>query len=43
MKGNYMKTESSNAKPVPKSLFYILMSMIGIGIVAVVLRMAGLI
>ncbi len=38
-----MKTESSNVKPVPKSLFYALMSIIGIGIIAVVLRMAGLI
>ena len=38
-----MKTESSNVKPVPKSLFYVLMGVIGIGILAVVLRMAGLI
>ena len=36
-----MKTESSNVKPVPKSFFYVLMGVIGLGILAVVLRIAG--
>lgn len=38
-----MKSETPAAKPVPKSLFYVLMGIIGAGIIAVVLRMAGLI
>ena len=36
-----MKTESPNVKPVPKSFFYVLMGVIGLGILAVVLRIAG--
>lgn len=38
-----MKNETANAKPIPKTQFYILMGIIGVGLIAVVLRMSGLI
>lgn len=38
-----MKNETANAKPIPRMQFYILMGIIGFGLIAVVLRMSGLI
>jgi hypothetical protein len=38
-----MKNEASPVKSVPRSYFYILMGIIGAGVIAVILRMAGII
>jgi hypothetical protein len=38
-----MKNEAPAVKPIPRTYFYVLMGIIGAGIIAVILRMAGLI